>query len=181
MSHNIAKESADSCLREFRTSLKTNREKLKILETIIEKIRDSYSTRSEPCVNLPSSSPSFLRGHERSELALRPREEEESQKHAQESRDTRRARKKFYELAVVRNTVGSRGNECGSFTRVNGSLPFLGIRARCTLLRCILSFSLLSSRLRPSARRVKACILACLPIINRLITYAFRTDEILSI
>jgi len=57
--------------------------------------------------------------------------EEESQKRAGDLRDTQSA-EKFYELAVVRNTVAPHGNECGSFTRVNGSLPFLRIRARCT-------------------------------------------------
>jgi len=53
-----------------------------------------------------------------------------------------------------------RGNECGSFTRVNGSLPFLGIRAprvhSLSLPACLLSHSPAAS-----ARRVKAYPSVC--------------------
>lgn len=59
------------------------------------------------------------------------------------------------------------GNECGSFTRVNGSLRFLGIRAQN---RDALGIS-------PGAGQGPHYI-ACTSVINRrLITYAFQIDD----
>lgn len=119
--------------------LKTNRKKSKILGSL-SKIRNSYSPGNRPCVNLSYRHLFSCRSREK-RLVLCLCEEEESQKHAREPGHTKSAEKILWTCGRPEYS-GPRDNECGSFTRVNGSLPFLRIRARCTLLRCILSLSL---------------------------------------
>lgn len=81
-----------------------------------------------PIFPRPTEGAPFQTAGDRARLPF-ARAEEESQKHA--GPETHRARKNSMNLRSSR-IQWPRGNECGSFTRVNGSLPFLGIRARCT-------------------------------------------------